>query len=112
MPFQKGHKLTKSGKQPNAGRPTKADITAKKAKLEIQERELAIAKDIWEKEIAKKHKALAKRYVDRAMKNDVMLRDLRRTVLPDAQNDKEGKDQTPVIYNIIDANTARNRAWI
>ena len=110
MPFKKGNRLSKGGKRPGAGRPTKVALVAKKAELEIQEREMAIAKDVWEKEIAKKHKALAKRYVDRAMKNDVMLRDLRRTVFPNAQNDKDTQDRPPVIYNIVDANTARNKA--
>ena len=110
MPFKKGNRLSKGGKRPGAGRPTKVALVAKKAKLEIQEKELAIAKDIWTDEIAKKHRELARRYVDRALENDAMLRDLRRTVLPNAQNNKDEKDQMPIIYNIIDANTARDKA--
>ena len=109
-PFPKGHKLAKGGKRPGAGRPTKVALVAKKAKLEIQEKELAIAKDIWADEIAKKHRELARRYVERALLNDAMLRDLRRTVLPNAQKDKDTQDKPQVHYHYLDANKVRDRA--
>ena len=106
-PFPRGNKLAKGGKRPGTGRPTKA---AKKVQLELKEKELAIAKDIWEREIGAREQELARKHVERALENDAMLRDLRHARIPDAQNDKDHQDKPPIIYKIIDANSARDQA--
>ena len=81
-----------------------------KAELEAKEQELAIAKEVWGKAIKAREKELADRYVDQALTDNRILLDLRKTRIPDAQNDKDTQDHPPVIYNIVDANTARDQA--
>ena len=109
--FPKGNKLAKGGRRdPPGGRPTKEAVATKKAELEQKAQEFEIAKDVWERAIRSREKKLADKYVKRALENDIMLRDLRHARIPDTQNDKDTQDQPPVIYNIVDANTARNRA--
>ena len=109
--FPKGNKLAKGGrKTPPGGRPTNEAKAAKEAELEAKEQELAIAKEVWGKAIKAREKELADRYVDQALTDNRILRDLRKTRIPDAQNDKDTQDQPPVIYNIVDANTARDQA--
>ena len=109
--FPKGNKLAKGGRRnPPGGRPTKEAVATKKAELEQKAQELEIAKDVWERAIRSREKELADKYVKRALENDAMLRDLRRARIPDAQSDKDTQDKPPVIYQYIDANTARNQA--
>ena len=107
--FPKGNKLAKGGKRSRAGRPTNEAKTTKKAELEAKKKELEIAKDVWERKIRAREDELATRYVDQALTDNRILLDLRKTRIPDAQNDKDTQDQPPVIYNIVDANTARIR---
>ena len=108
--FPTGNKLAKGGKRPNAGRPTNEAKATKKAELEIKEKELQIAKEVWEKEIKGREQELAKRYVDQALTDNRILLDLRKTRIPNAQNDKDTQDKPPIIYKIIDANSARDQA--
>ena len=108
--FPKGHKFAKGGKRPRDGRPINEAIATKKAELEAKEQELEIAKDVWERAIRSREKELADKYVKRSLENDAMLRDFRRARIPDAQSDKDTQDKPPVIYQYIDANTARNQA--
>ena len=108
--FPKGHKFSKGGKRPNAGRPTNEAKTTKKAELEAKKKELEIAKDVWERKIRAREDELATRYVDQALTDNRILLDLRKTRIPDAQNDKDTQDHPPVIYNLVDANTARDQA--
>ena len=69
--FPRGHKFAKGGRRnPPGGRPTNEARATKKAELEVKEKELAIAKDVWEKEIKSREQDLAKRYVEQAMKDN------------------------------------------
>lgn len=80
-PFKKGKdsRRAKGGKRnPPGGRPTKAELKA---------REQAVT--VWEREVAKREEKLAKRWVDRAMSDDAMLRDVRKTRIPDAKQEIE-----------------------
>ena len=108
--FPKGHKLAKGGRRnPPGGRPTNEAIATKKAELEAKEQELAIAKEVWGKAIKAREKELADRYVDQALTDNRILLDLRKTRIPDAQNDKDTQDHPPVIYHYLDANSARDK---
>ncbi|MCH8054659.1 MAG: hypothetical protein IH857_00700 [Deltaproteobacteria bacterium] len=73
MKFQKGNKLARGGKRRDAGRKSKAELKAKELALRV-----------WEKELSKREAKLAKRWVDRALVDNQVLMDLRRTVIPDA----------------------------
>ena len=109
--FPRGHKFAKGGRRnPPGGRPTNEARATKKAELEVKEKELAIAKDVWEKEIKSREQDLAKRYIEQAMKDNRVLLDLRKTRIVDVQSDKDTQDKPPVIYNYVDANTERNQA--
>ena len=109
--FPKGNRLAKGGRRnPLGGRPTNEARATKKAELEVKEKELAIAKDVWEKEIKSREQDLAKRYVEQAMKDNRVLLDLRKTRIVDVQSDKDTQDKPPVIYNYVGANTERNQA--
>ena len=109
--FPKGNRLAKGGRRnPLGGRPTNEAKATKKAELEAKEQELAIAKEVWEKAIKAREKELADRYVDQALTDNRILLDLRKTRIPNAQNDKDTQDKPPIIYKIIDANSARDQA--
>ena len=88
--FQKGHKLAKGGKRPGAGRPRKAELDAREAKLVV-----------WEKEIERREKALAQRYVRRAFKSDRVLLDVRRTRVPDAKQSIELDHRAQIAQRVV-----------
>lgn len=73
MKLKKGNKLARGGKRRGAGRKSMAELKAKELALRV-----------WEKELSKREAILAKRWVDRALVDDQVLMDLRRTVIPDA----------------------------
>ena len=83
------------GVRPGSGPPRKAELAAKEAALMV-----------WEKEIERREKILARRYVGRAMKSDRVLLDLRRTRIPDAKQSIElehtGKITSTVIVETVD----------
>src|SRR3990172_6260241 len=85
----------KGGRRPGAGRPSKAELDAREAKL-----------NVWEKEIERREKQLAKLYVERALKSDRVLLDLRRTRLADAKQElsveHKGKISSQVIIETVD----------
>jgi hypothetical protein len=76
MPFKKGNKLGRHGRQnPPGGRPTKAALEAQEARLTV-----------WQKELEKNELILARRYIKRAMKSDRVLIDARKATVPDAKH--------------------------
>ncbi len=74
MKFKGGNKLARRGKRKSERRKSMAELRAKELALKV-----------WEKEITKREAILAKRWVDRALVDDQVLMDLRRTVIPDAK---------------------------
>ncbi|MBI4490400.1 MAG: hypothetical protein HY694_15060 [Deltaproteobacteria bacterium] len=88
--FQKGHRLAKGGKRPGAGRPRKAELDAREAKLVV-----------WEREIERREKALAQRYVRRAFKSDRVLLDIRRTRVPDAKQSIELDHRAEIAQRVV-----------
>ena len=77
MPFEKGNKLGKGGRQdPPGGRPTN------------EEREFrARLKEAVDKELQKREEKLAKRYIDAAMKDNKVLMHLMDTSIPKAKTE-------------------------
>ena len=84
MPFKKGNKLGRHGKQnPPGGRPTNKEIEKKKAQLEGMEKARATV----EKELVGKVAKLAERYTNRALQKnaDKVLMDAIKKIMPDAK---------------------------
>ncbi len=85
-PAGKEPRRGKGGKRTGAGRPSKAELDAREAKL-----------NVWEKERVKEEAKLAKRWVQRALKDDAMLRDVRKTAIPDARQEIDIQSHGTVI---------------
>ena len=88
----------KGGKRLGAGPPKKSELEAQAARLSV-----------WQQEIEKREAKLAKRYVDRAFKDDRVLLDLRRTRLSDAKQEIDINQRHAVIFETIDPNAERRR---
>ena len=93
MKFEKGNKAAKGGKRnPPGGRPTKAALEAREARLAV-----------WQKELEKNESTLARHYIKRAMKNDRVLIDARKATVPDAKKEIEHSGEVGVRPWIVDA---------
>lgn len=96
--FIKGHKQAKGGKRPGAGRPTKAELAEKEAML-----------NIWEKKLEEKAEMIIDRYLAEALKDNKVLIDVMKKMIPDAKQEIEIQGRHMVIINTFDANAERRR---
>ena len=94
MPLKPGYdpNRAKGGKRnPPGGRPTKASLDAREASLKV-----------WEQERDKDNLKLAKRWVKRALEDDGMLKDIRKTIVPDARQELDVTHKGDLIVKLID----------
>ena len=94
MGFRKGNKLGKGGKRtPPGGRPTRDEVEVRR-----------IARKKWEKELGRNAQVAAKKYFKEVLKDKGMLRDYRKTIVPDAKQQIEitGDFKVKVRQEVID----------
>ena len=96
--FIKGHKQAKGGKRPGAGRPTKAELAEKEASLKI-----------WEDRLKGKTKQIIDHYLAEALKDNKVLIDAMKKLVPDAKQEIEIQGRHTVIINTVDTNAERRR---
>ena len=81
--FIKGHKQAKGGKRPGAGRPTKAELAEKEASLKI-----------WEDRLKGKTKQIIDHYLAEALKDNKVLIDAMKKLVPRRQTGDRDPGQT------------------
>ncbi len=99
MPFKKGNKHGRHGKQPGAGRPTKAELDAREAKL-----------NVWEAAIIKEEEKLANHWIKEAFKDNSVLKDIRKVRIPDARQEIDIQTHgTVIVKTNVDPHANRRK---